>query len=100
MSINHHTARHPMRDALHEATHHIPGVPEHRELPGGHQGMALHGRSWQNSDAASASTGRPAQKRDRRHHGHHDRKPPRVLVAWQNRIAAFFGQGPVEQEHR
>ncbi|GLY41916.1 hypothetical protein Amsp01_079390 [Amycolatopsis sp. NBRC 101858] len=62
-----------LRHALHRMTHRIPGVPAHIERPAGHQGHA------------------PA-----RHHSparnHSPSRPPRVLAAWQRRIAAFFGQ--------
>lgn len=70
---------------LHRLTHRTPTVPPHVEQPAGHQGRAnprlrLHlpaqhlsaNRGWNHSP------------------GH----PPRVLVAWQRRIAAFFGQQP------
>jgi hypothetical protein len=60
--------------ALHEATHRVPGVPDHRDHPAGHQGR----------DHDTHHHGRPA------HHG--SGRPPRVLVAWQRRIAALFGQ--------
>jgi hypothetical protein len=52
-------------DLLHRAMHRIPGVPAHVEQPAGHHGRARRGRR---------------------------NRPPRVMVAWQNRIAAFFGQ--------
>jgi hypothetical protein len=55
---------------LHWATHRIPGVPAHAERPAGHQGRTRHDRRWNHS---------PARR-------------PRVMVAWQRRIAAFFGQ--------
>ncbi|GAB3799892.1 hypothetical protein GCM10028798_13610 [Humibacter antri] len=60
---------------LHTLTHRVPGVPEHspnadpksaaatRRPHGHHQGRSLHSPN-----------------------GHHQ-NPPRVLVAWQNRIA-------------
>ena len=69
------TTKHPLRDLLHGATHRVPGVPAHVQHPAGHQG------------------------RDRSHGGernsgvnHSPARPPRVLVHWQRRIAAFFGQ--------
>jgi hypothetical protein len=63
---------------LHRAMHRIPGVPAHAERPAGHQGTAHHNRTRQHSQ----------------HHqwNHSTARPPRVLVAWQRRIAAFFGQ--------
>lgn len=65
--------------ALHELTHRVPGVPEH-------------------SDAANAQS-RQASKRAHgwRHHGtslhspnRHHTNPPRILIAWQNRIARLL----------
>ena len=55
------------RDLAHRAMHRLPGVPAHTEHPPGHQGTTRHDHS-------------------------HAHRPPRVLVAWQRRIAAFFGQ--------
>ncbi len=52
---------------LHRATHRIPGVPAHTDRPAGHQG----------------------RRNPRRNH-----PPARVLVAWQRRVAAFFGRPP------
>ncbi|MDM4762018.1 hypothetical protein QT381_03250 [Galbitalea sp. SE-J8] len=87
---------HAVRDALHEATHRMPGIPEHRDRPEGHQGANPHGRPAQNRPAQN----RPAQNRSLQsrgtvaHHGSvaaHTRSP-RVLVAWQNRIAALFSR--------
>lgn len=67
------TDRRSLLDNLHQATHRVPGVPVHADGPAGHQGHGhhtRHGRTWNHSPA----------------------RPPRVLVAWQRRIAAFFGQ--------
>jgi hypothetical protein len=74
---------------LHEATHRVPGVPEHREAPRGHQSPTRHGRSLQNR----ATTSRGGSAGAPRHHGRtrHD-VPPRVLVRWQNRIARLFAR--------
>jgi hypothetical protein len=57
-------------DALHEATHRVPGVPAHDESPkaNGRRGVNHYPR-LQNSTA-------------------HREHSPRVLVAWQNWIAA------------
>jgi hypothetical protein len=78
------TDEHLFRGLLHWATHRIPGVPAHAERPVGHQGRARHGRVWRRSVASHPSP----------NHGwnHSAARPPRVMVAWQNRIAAFFGQ--------
>ncbi|UOE44824.1 hypothetical protein [Agromyces larvae] len=72
-------------DAVHEASHRVPGVPAHADRPTGHQGEVRHGRAG----LASMATGR---RRPGRTWNHSSARPPRVLVAWQRRIAAFFGQ--------
>jgi hypothetical protein len=73
-----------LRDLLHWATHRVPGVPAHTERPAGHQGQARHGHGWRRS---------PTHHRSH-HHGFNRSaaRPPRVLVAWQTRIARLFGQ--------
>ncbi len=73
----------PLRDSLHRATHRIPGVPAHMERPAGHQGITRHGQ------AVQTTTGRRSPHRTG---NHSPERPPRVLVAWQRRIAAFFGK--------
>jgi hypothetical protein len=78
------TNQHSMRDLLHRATHSIPGVPAHTEQTPGHQGVTRHGQAWQNSAAHHRSLDRQRN--------HSASRPPRVLVGWQTRIAAFFGQ--------
>lgn len=88
--------RHSLRDLLHRATHRIPGVPAHVEQPSGrptvhlighpfgHQGRARHGQGWQHS---------PTHHRSHDHGlNHSPARPPRVLAAWQTRIARLFGQ--------
>lgn len=72
-----------MLERLHRATHRVPGVPEHTEHGPGHQGTARHGRSP-----------RPSGGHRARHErwNHTPARPPRILVGWQHRIAAFFGQ--------
>jgi hypothetical protein len=72
------------RGLLHRATHRIPGVPAHTERPAGHQGTASQG-----------GTPRPTvapQPALNHRWNHSPARPPRVLAAWQRRIAAFFGQ--------
>jgi hypothetical protein len=68
---------------LHQATHRVPGVPPHRERAAGHQGETHHGRA----PATTTDRGAPGHSRN-----HSPARPPRVLVAWQRRIAALFGQ--------
>ncbi|WP_433610029.1 hypothetical protein ACQP2P_40015 [Dactylosporangium sp. CA-139114] len=59
---------------LHRLTHRIPGVPEHGE-------HRPHPRN------------RPSHHRSHHRSRNHDTgRPPRVLAAWQRRIAAFFGR--------
>ncbi|MFC4534950.1 hypothetical protein [Sphaerisporangium dianthi] len=76
--------RHSLRDLLHWGTHRIPGIPAHTEQPAGHQGQARRGHGRRHS---------PTHHRSH-HHGfdHSAARPPRVLVAWQTRIARLFGQ--------
>ncbi|WP_394551043.1 hypothetical protein ACDF64_10485 [Agromyces sp. MMS24-JH15] len=75
---------HPLLDPLHEATHRVPGVPDHTERGSGHQGTARHGRAAQAPHSARRTHGRaPHQPQVR---------TPRVLVGWQRRIAALFGR--------
>ena len=71
-------------DTLHEATHRVPGVPAHVNRPAGHHGNARHGRAAQAVNTGHRSRGGTWN--------HAPARPPRVLVAWQRRIAAFFGQ--------
>ncbi|MEV4298879.1 hypothetical protein [Microbispora rosea] len=80
--------RHSLRDLLHRATHRIPGVPAHAE----HQGQARHAQGWQHSLTHHRAHRRPHHRS--RHHGvnHSPARPPRVLAAWQTRIARLFGQ--------
>ena len=78
------TDHHSLVETLHQATHRLAGVTEHEDRPAGHQGKARHGRAAQ---GAVAGRGRSGQARDRT-----SARPPRVLVAWQRRVAAFFGQ--------
>ncbi|GAA1948833.1 hypothetical protein [Agromyces allii] len=70
--------------ALHEATHRIPGVPEHHEAPTGHQRASRHGESFQARTQRHGGDGSPRGSAPA--HG----RPPRVLVSWQNRIARLF----------
>lgn len=76
-----------MLDKLHRATHRIPGVPAHTDQPAGHQGHAAHGRSFHLPTAHGRSLHGPSAG-----HWNHPARQPRVLVGWQRRIAAFFGQ--------
>lgn len=69
-------------ERLHELTHAVPGVPAHVDHAPGHQGREPHSASRHHS----ARAGRPATA------ARHAPRRPRVLVAWQERIAAFFGQ--------
>ena len=78
------TNENSFRGLLHRAMHRIPGVPRHAERPAGHQGTTHHGRTWRGS---------PAWHRSQNLRWNHPTaRPPRMLVTWQRRIAAFFGQ--------
>jgi hypothetical protein len=87
------SATHTVRNALHDATHRIPGVPEHEERAHGHQRSAQHGRLLHHHPQPHRSLQNRVARGTRRH----DHRPPRVLVTWQNRVAAFFGQTPAHE---
>jgi hypothetical protein len=72
-----------LRGLLHLLTHQVPGVPPHVERPPGHQGRPRRRAGWH------LTAGRLPGNRGWNHSPAH---PPRVLVAWQRRVAAFFGQ--------
>jgi hypothetical protein len=72
------------RGPLHRATHRIPGVPAHAERPAGHQTRARQGGAPRRAVAPHPSLNH--------RWNHSPARPPRVMVAWQSRIAAFLGQ--------
>lgn len=72
-----------LRDLLHEATHHVPGVPAHVDRPPGHQGKALQHRTEHHAHERAPRN---------RTHTNPAARQPHVLVAWQRRIARFFDQ--------
>jgi hypothetical protein len=74
------------RRLLHRATHHIPGVPVHTGRPTGHQGGARQGGAPRRTVAPQPGLNH--------HWNRSPARPPRVMAAWQSRIAAFFGQEP------
>ncbi|GAA5192229.1 hypothetical protein GCM10023322_51390 [Rugosimonospora acidiphila] len=74
------TAERSLRGLAHRATHRISGLPAHAERSAGHQGRARHGRARRRLVAPRLSR------------NHSPARPPRVMVAWQRRIAAFFGR--------
>jgi hypothetical protein len=75
------TAERSFSALLHRVTHRFPGVPAHAERPAGHRSRACQG----------AELRRPQSSLSHRWN-HSPARPPRVLAAWQNRIAAFLGQ--------
>jgi len=77
---------HSLRELLHSATHRVPGVPAHVEHPAGHQGPAAQRRAGHHGLANNRARGGSRN--------HASARPPRVLVAWQRRIAGLFGQEP------
>ena len=85
---------HTLTNALHEATHLVPGVPEHRDLPSGHQGAAAqpHARAHR---SGAASSGQRTNAGAGAHQGAASahQRAPRVLVGWQNWIAGVFSRG-------
>jgi hypothetical protein len=82
------TGQHSIGDLLHRATHHVPGVPAHAERPAGHQGTSHHGGAGHRT----AAVHRSRNPRITHNLNHTSARLPRVLAAWQNRIAAFFGR--------
>jgi hypothetical protein len=71
-----------LRDLLHRATRRITGISAHAEQPAGHQTRARHG---------SASPRAVAPQPSLNHRWNHSpARRPRVMTAWQSRIAAFF----------
>jgi hypothetical protein len=71
-------------DVLHRLTHRVPGVPAHVEQPKGHQ-RRVRRRGGSHLPAADHQV-------PNRGWNHSPTRPPRVLVAWQRRVATFFGQ--------
>ena len=61
-----------LASAMHDATHRVPGVPEHNDT----QPTQVH--TWQHGHTARVHI------QTRRHNN-----PPRVLVAWQNWIGGL-----------
>jgi hypothetical protein len=90
--------RRTLPGTLHEATHRVPGIPVHRERATGHHGATRHSATRPSAARHSASRhgrGRStttARRSAGRAGNHSPARPPRVLVAWQRRIAALFGQ--------
>ena len=78
------TNKRSLRGLLHWATHRIPGVPAHAERPAEHQGTAVHGRARRRGAAPHPSLNH--------RWNHSPARPPRFMVAWQRRMAAFFGR--------
>lgn len=61
---------------LHDATHRVPGVPDHRE-----------NQRPQHPNPRLRNSTPHAQKSERHHRvPRHHQAPPRVLIAWQNWI--------------
>jgi hypothetical protein len=89
------------RGLLHRATHRIPAVPAHAELPAGHQGTTVHGRVRRPGRAGAdhSPNHRLNHRSDRglnhrlnRKLNHSPARPARFMPAWQRRIAALFGR--------
>lgn len=79
------TNQRSLRGLLHRATHRIPGVPAHAERPAGHHGAAVH-------DPARRPGGVATQPSLNHRWNHSAGRPPRIMAAWQRRIAALFGR--------
>ncbi|MFI5911252.1 hypothetical protein [Dactylosporangium sp. NPDC051541] len=87
-----------MRDTMHRLLHRIPGVPEHTEnqphKPHAHapHSHAAHSRSPHNDAAHDHSPHSHSPHGNGRTRNHTADRPPRILPAWQRRIAALFGR--------
>jgi hypothetical protein len=70
-----------LTSALHDATHQVPGVPAHGENQANPQPVSRR------------SNGHPQPQSADRHQrvNQRNQRPPRVLIAWQNWIAAHIG---------
>jgi len=110
----------PTVDLLHRLTHRVPGVPAHgdRHSTAARTAHASTNRADSTTAGTAAAGTARAESTPARHshtprahhpHAHHqqarnqnqglhqgrnhsDARPPRVLVAWQRRVAAIFGQ--------
>lgn len=70
-----------LTSALHDATHQVPGVPDHSENQLPHR------------PRIRPSNNHPRLQSPERHQTpQRHRKPPRVLIAWQNWIAERIGR--------
>jgi hypothetical protein len=81
-----HVKNRTLAEVLHEATHRVPGMHEHRDYSTGHQGTTGHGRPLphrapQGHGAGSHQGSAPAHRR-----------PPRALVGWQNWIGGLLSR--------
>jgi hypothetical protein len=92
------TNQRSLGDLMHDLTHRVPGLPPHRDHAPGHQGHPGAAPAPAPTSApAPAPTSAPAPAPtpapgSRRHHRPVNQGEPRVLVAWQQRIAAFVGR--------
>ncbi|MFF1877287.1 hypothetical protein [Leifsonia sp. NPDC058230] len=71
-----------LASAVHDATHHVPGVPAHSDLPATPRPHRTRGNPRPH--------GQSAHPHD---HGRRHQTPPRILVAWQNWISRLVGSG-------
>lgn len=76
-----------IRERLHELTHAVPGVPAHVDHAPGHQGHRGRAPQLARRNHSPRPQGGQLATAER-----HAPRKPRVLVGWQERIAAFFGQ--------
>lgn len=67
-----------IKEHVHEATHLIPGVPDHSRAVHLNGRRGLQNRPFQNKVVHSP-------------HGNHPIRKKRVLVSWQQKVAKFFG---------
>lgn len=67
-----------LTEQVHEATHRVPGVPEHSKAERLNSRGGLPNRPLENKPLQGDRSNHPNRK-------------PRVLVNWQQKIARFFG---------
>ena len=71
-----------LMSTLHDATHRVPGVPDHRESQA----------ATRQSNPGPRNKYPRLQSTERHHHApERHQAPPRVLIAWQNWIAERVG---------
>ena len=74
-----------LASALHDATHAVPGVPDHSNVP-----------VTQRPNRTRVSPRLRNRSPRLQGHNRHHQNPPRVLITWQNWIGHLVGHGKQE----